>query len=230
MKTEFYFILLLAVPCAILLGKLFCNPFKYPCLHKVFDVSGKRNVQISDYIDEYLIQNGLEEFTEHHLFILNWKTQSEEKINKSFLKLIRRKQYEYSLSNNDEFSFDCYRLQTRYKQTNYVKTAYKAEVLADTFSCDYDYIKDRYEQLKQIDFSCTLRKYNSKSQRNLMSPNLRKEIMERDNYTCQICGKYMPDEVGLHIDHIIPISKGGKSIPSNLQVLCSKCNGKKSNK
>lgn len=51
--------------------------------------------------------------------------------------------------------------------------------------------------------------------------------MERDSYTCQICGKYMPGEVGLHIDHIFPIAKGGKSIPSNLRVLCSKCNGKK---
>lgn len=40
----------------------------------------------------------------------------------------------------------------------------------------------------------------------------------------------MPDEVGLHIDHIIPINKGGKSVKSNLQVLCSKCNGSKSNK
>ena len=37
-----------------------------------------------------------------------------------------------------------------------------------------------------------------------MTKALRKEIMLRDNYTCQICGKYMPDEVGLHIDHIIP--------------------------
>ncbi|HIV17188.1 MAG TPA: HNH endonuclease [Candidatus Alectryocaccobium stercorigallinarum] len=63
-----------------------------------------------------------------------------------------------------------------------------------------------------------------------MTPELKKKIMIRDNYTCQKCGKYMPDEVGLHIDHIIPISKGGKSVPSNLQVLCSKCNGKKSNK
>ena len=54
--------------------------------------------------------------------------------------------------------------------------------------------------------------------------------MIRDNYTCQICGKYMPDGVGLHIDHIIPVSKGGKSVESKLQVLCSKCNGSKSNR
>ena len=56
------------------------------------------------------------------------------------------------------------------------------------------------------------------------------QIMIRDDYTCQICGKYMPDEVRLQIDHIIPVSKGGKTIPSNLQTLCSKCNGKKANK
>lgn len=84
--------------------------------------------------------------------------------------------------------------------------------------------------LQKIDFQCTLNEYHCKNQRKLMTKALRKEIMLRDNYTCQICGKYMPDEVGLHIDHIIPVSKGGKTIVSNLQVLCSKCNGKKSNR
>ena len=57
------------------------------------------------------------------------------------------------------------------------------------------------------------------------------KIKKRDNYTCQKCGVSVKDEptLLLEVDHIIPISKGGKSIPSNLQVLCSKCNGKKSN-
>ena len=60
-----------------------------------------------------------------------------------------------------------------------------------------------------------------------MTRELRRRIIERDNYTCQICGKYMPDEVGLHVDHIIPIKCGGKSVESNLQVLCDKCNLRK---
>lgn len=71
---------------------------------------------------------------------------------------------------------------------------------------------------------------NAKYERSKMTKALREKIKKRDNYTCQCCGKYMPDEVGLHIDHIIPVSKGGKTEEDNLQVLCSKCNLRKSNK
>ena len=73
-------------------------------------------------------------------------------------------------------------------------------------------------------------KNNSQHERNKMTLKLREYIKERDNYTCQCCGRYMPDGCGLHIDHIIPISKGGKTEPDNLQVLCSICNLKKSDK
>lgn len=59
---------------------------------------------------------------------------------------------------------------------------------------------------------------------------LRFEIYERDHYTCQKCGlNGCGHSTGLEIDHIIPISKGGKSIPSNLQTLCHKCNESKGN-
>lgn len=43
------------------------------------------------------------------------------------------------------------------------------------------------------------------------------------------CGRRPPDVV-LHIDHILPISKGGGSQFDNLQFLCQSCNLKKSNK
>lgn len=81
--------------------------------------------------------------------------------------------------------------------------------------------------LEKIGFESTLKEYNSQNQRSLMTKNLRQQIIERDNYTCQVCGKKMFDGVGLQVDHIIPIAKGGKTIPSNLQVLCSKCNSRK---
>lgn len=119
---------------------------------------------------------------------------------------------------------------TRYKQQNYVRTPYKVTQEEQRFSYSYDYLKERYQKLENINHECTLNEYHCENQRKLMTRSLREQIMKRDNYTCQSCGKYMPDEVGLHIDHIIPVSKGGKTVASNLQVLCSKCNGSKSNK
>jgi len=63
-------------------------------------------------------------------------------------------------------------------------------------------------------------------QRIIMSKVLREKIKSRDKYKCKICNVSLTDEptLLLEIDHIIPISKGGLSIESNLQCLCWKCN------
>jgi 5-methylcytosine-specific restriction endonuclease McrA len=67
-------------------------------------------------------------------------------------------------------------------------------------------------------------------QRSLMTPTLRTKILERDGRRCVICGASASDGVKLHIDHIVPIAKGGKTIESNLRVLCDQCNLGKSDK
>lgn len=71
-----------------------------------------------------------------------------------------------------------------------------------------------------------------KSQRNAMNNDLRNAIKKRDNYTCCICGNSIYNEPNLllEVDHIIPISKGGKTEADNLQTLCWRCNRIKSNK
>lgn len=75
-------------------------------------------------------------------------------------------------------------------------------------------------------------KNSAKGQRVLMTPKLRQEILERDNYTCKICGNstYKEPNLLLEVDHIIPVSKGGKTVRENLQTLCWKCNRTKSDK
>ena len=64
---------------------------------------------------------------------------------------------------------------------------------------------------------------------------LRQKVLERDQYTCQLCGhkaneKYADGEsVKLEVDHILPLKQGGKTVEENLWTLCSRCNaGKKS--
>lgn len=69
-----------------------------------------------------------------------------------------------------------------------------------------------------------------KQERKIMNDEIRYNVLKRDNYTCQICGATASDGAKLHVDHIIPISKGGKTVMSNLQTLCERCNIGKSNK
>ncbi|MBQ1328668.1 MAG: HNH endonuclease [Eubacterium sp.] len=72
----------------------------------------------------------------------------------------------------------------------------------------------------------------SKEQRALMTTKLRQQIKERDGYTCKLCGNsiYKEPNLLLEIDHIIPVAKGGCTVPENLQTLCWKCNRNKSDK
>ncbi len=43
---------------------------------------------------------------------------------------------------------------------------------------------------------------------------------------CYLCGKWIP--IGLrHVDHVIPLSRGGKHLASNLAVACARCNTSK---
>ncbi|MBO7187136.1 MAG: HNH endonuclease [Clostridia bacterium] len=60
-------------------------------------------------------------------------------------------------------------------------------------------------------------------ERGKVSNKMRFAIYKRDGYRCCNCGKTQEVEC-LEIDHIKPISKGGKSTYDNLQTLCKRCN------
>ena len=67
---------------------------------------------------------------------------------------------------------------------------------------------------------------NIKRNTRAISDKLRYKVLKRDNFKCCACGASPAKDpsVELHIDHIIPWSKGGESTLENLQTLCSKCN------
>ena len=68
-------------------------------------------------------------------------------------------------------------------------------------------------------------------ERGKVSNSLRYDILRRDKFRCVLCGASADEDgVKLHVDHIIPIAKGGKSVPNNLRTLCEGCNMGKSDK
>lgn len=63
------------------------------------------------------------------------------------------------------------------------------------------------------------------------SLRLRFRVLSRDRFTCQQCGASPAKDSNtqLHVDHILPWSRGGETTFENLQTLCNKCNLGKSN-
>ena len=60
-----------------------------------------------------------------------------------------------------------------------------------------------------------------------VSKRLRYEILRRDNYSCRYCGASAPD-VRLTVDHVTPVSLGGRDEAGNLVAACVDCNAGKS--
>ncbi len=52
---------------------------------------------------------------------------------------------------------------------------------------------------------------------------LRAEVLLRDGARCRSCRS----AINLEIDHIVPLSKGGKTEEDNLQTFCRRCNRRK---
>jgi hypothetical protein len=65
-----------------------------------------------------------------------------------------------------------------------------------------------------------------------VSKETRAYVLERNGYTCQMCGMAAGDldplnperTVRLTIGHIIDKSKGGEDVPQNLRAVCTNCN------
>lgn len=71
----------------------------------------------------------------------------------------------------------------------------------------------------KVDNSCVVRHGNWSQ--------IRKYILERDDFTCQYCGA---KDGPLEADHVMPKSRGGTDEYNNLVCACMRCNRSKSDK
>jgi 5-methylcytosine-specific restriction enzyme A len=60
-------------------------------------------------------------------------------------------------------------------------------------------------------------------------PETRRVLIRRGRFRCVLCGVTHRNRFDrFHIDHILPVARGGKALLENLQVLCVSCNLQKS--
>ena len=95
-----------------------------------------------------------------------------------------------------------------------------------TFDDLQEYAKKREEYNRKANQE----QYRRERERQLLTPGLRYDILKRDNFRCQICGRTARDGVTLEVDHKKPIARGGKTEPNNLWTLCWDCNRGKADK
>ena len=63
-----------------------------------------------------------------------------------------------------------------------------------------------------------------RTERDPIPAQLRFRVLQRDGFRCQYCGANQRDGVVLHVDHVVPHSRGGQTTEDNLITACESCN------
>lgn len=104
-----------------------------------------------------------------------------------------------------------------------------------------EYVKNNPDKIKELNRKwykdhpektrAKNRKYKSRKRGNggVITVLQEKELYKFYNFTCLCCERREP-EVKMTLDHVLPISKGGKNVIENAQPLCKSCNSRKNNR
>ncbi len=118
------------------------------------------------------------------------------------------------------YSFD---LTVRYTTPKTYKTSYEHRVFTREEILQAQRISNE-EEIKRDKYKAQVERERE------IGSQLRYAVLKRDGFRCTICGATQADGAKLHVDHIKPVSKGGKSEMSNLRTLCELCNLGKSDR
>lgn len=118
-----------------------------------------------------------------------------------------------------------------------VKLSKKGNIYFSAWSCydDRHYLVSLKELAEQFEFSeekiKDIKAILYQKENGDHAQSIRFEVLKRDNYRCQICGRTAQDDnVKLQVDHKLAKSKGGTDTLDNLWTLCFDCNIGKSAK
>lgn len=243
MKLIITILILIAVICFIFILQ---TPFHYPYFTYKIDITGKwsSKIDVEKLIVNWLTkENGASIIYDHEKDIQRWKAYSEEKAKNSVLSSLRTKQYRRALDDAHAYKFSLIR---------YYKN--KPNVIDGRYSVSYKWLKDRFPKhflnlIQEQTMNTVTKTPRMKNEHGTManpvecedprkiSAATKRAVLERDHYTCQICGisrvyveglcPGLSNHLSLEVDHIVSVKNGGSGDISNLQTLCRRCNNKK---
>lgn len=88
-------------------------------------------------------------------------------------------------------------------------------------------LRDSIPELQKFQIPKKKKTTPLKRKRGVLPQGLRHLVFKKSNFKCVQCG-VSKKESSLHIDHILPLSRGGTDELDNLQILCRECNLDKS--
>lgn len=209
-----------------------------------YNISNKSSLE-SCNIDDYLmmtINDKYDKLLEYkkkydeltHIYSIYLKEYDELKkyINEEEAKEIKISIKKYNKYQNKIFEENKIKRNYEFRVVIYINYRSKKGKVRKNIYKSYDpkHFLEILNEYKTIKNKKKINEINSRIERAKMSASMRYDVFKRDNFTCTICGKSKKDGVQLEVDHIIPVSKGGKTVMSNLQTLCDRCNRGKSNK
>lgn len=202
------------------------SPWHAPRHEHAFDVTRRRNPSLPRLTDAWLCQPVNRSILEReHEESVAWERECRgraERIRFRPLRWLRLRQLERA-ARRPAWRFTLTRTHAARRQGR--KTESVETVQAQEW--DWERLTTRVRQLELIGMDGIMNAEFSREQRRLMTPALRRKVLERDGYVCQKCGKPLPGGRGAHIDHIRPVARGGRTELTNLQALCARCNESK---
>lgn len=168
-----------------------------------------REIKLKEYRDKYKKQKGLKP-------IVRTKYQR-------FCKCCLNK-FETNVFNKKFCSEQCRKKQL---QTNYIKEREKCK--KECLVCKQEFVPTRvFKECCSEDCNRLFKKNKSifiKRETGYRWLLLRFKVLNRDNFKCKYCGRSsIEDNIKLHVDHILPISKDGLNELNNLVTACEDCN------
>jgi hypothetical protein len=94
----------------------------------------------------------------------------------------------------------------------------------------FDQLQHEFAAARAVRSQQSTTAFLRQQERSRITAGVRSKVLARDRYRCRDCGISADLGAVLHVDHVIPISRGGSSDLGNLQTLCQECNLGKGNR